>query len=210
MTVQRGRPRDPERDARILDAARTVISRRGYTGATIDEISKVAGVGKDTIYRRWKGKDALAVDLVDRLARHAVRPAQLELDPYFNLFVYLKDIVRLCTTTDFGGLVAGVVGAAARDAELAAAFQGFWLRRRDLAVDLVRDITGSHTNDSHTNDSHTNESDPNDLDTVLDRLFGPIYYRLLLTGMPITDEYLWDLVLQVPAPTPSPTPEVSR
>ncbi len=45
---------------------------------------------------------------------------------------------------------------------------------------------------------------------MLDRLFGPIYYRLLLTGMPITDEYLWDLVLQVPAPTPSPTPEVSR
>ncbi len=197
MTVQRGRPRDPERDARILEAARTVIARRGYTGATIDEISKVAGVGKDTIYRRWSGKDALAVDLVDRLARHAVRPAQLELDPYFNLFVYLKDIVRLCTTTDFGGLVAGVVGAAARDAELAAAFQGFWLRRRDLAVDLVRDIAGGEPD--------------TDLEIVLDRLFGPIYYRLLLTGTPITDEYLWDLVLQVPTSAPTPTsPEVTR
>ncbi len=33
----------------------------------------------------------------------------------------------------------------------------------------------------------------------LDRILAPIFYRLLLTGDEITDEYLWDLVVQLPS-----------
>ena len=33
---------------------------------------------------------------------------------------------------------------------------------------------------------------------ILDHVLGPIYYRLLLSGDPIDDEYLWDLIIGVP------------
>jgi AcrR family transcriptional regulator len=161
-----------------------VIARRGYTGATMDEIAKEAGVGKDTLYRRWSSKEPLVVDLLDAWERHAVQPARLEHDPHYNLFVHLKDVVRLFRNTDFGDLVAGVVGASARNDELAVPFRAFWARRRRLAEPLVRDIAGA------VGDDH--------IEVLLDRLFGPVYYRLLLTGASVDDEYLWGLVTSVP------------
>ena len=37
-----------------------------------------------------------------------------------------------------------------------------------------------------------------EVEQTLDHLLGPVYYRLLLTGDEITDEYLWDLVVGIP------------
>lgn len=190
--TRRGRPRDPGRDRALLQAAREVIALRGVTGATMDEIARTAGAGKDTLYRRWPSKERLTVDLIETLAGEAVRPAPVDPDPRVDLLLFLKDIVRLNTTTDFGPLVAGVVGAASRDPELADAFHAFWARRRELAAGLVRNVVG--------------DADDARLEGLLDQLLGPIYYRLLLTGAEITDAYLWDLVERVSVADPSPQP----
>lgn len=185
MSETRGRPRDPSRDRAILAAARTVIASHGYTGATMEEIAKLARVGKDTLYRRWTSKEQLALDLVDALARDAVRPSPIDPDPRLNLFMFVKDIVRLCRTTDFGALVAGLVGEAARNGEFAQHFAEFWQRRRAVAAALVRDVLGPAATDE-------------EVETSLDGLLGPIYYRLLLTHADLPDEYLWELVIAIP------------
>jgi len=39
-----------------------------------------------------------------------------------------------------------------------------------------------------------------EINLILDHLLGPIYYRILLTGGPIDDEYLWDLIVAVSWP----------
>lgn len=185
MPEARGRPRDPSRDRAILAAARTAIATSGYTGATMEAIAKRAGVGKDTLYRRWSTKDQLALDLVDSLARDAVRPSPIDPDPRLNLFMFAKDIVRLYRTTDFGPLLAGMVGEAARNDEFARCFSEFWDRRRAIAAALVRDVVGSNASDRA-------------VEAHLDGLLGPIYYRLLLTRKDVTDEDLWDLVVAIP------------
>lgn len=185
MKETRGRPRDPSRDQAILAAARTAIASSGYTGATMEAIAKLARVGKDTLYRRWSTKEQLALDLVDTLARDAVRPSPIDPDPRLNLFMFVKDIVRLYRTTDFGPLIAGMVGEAARNVDLARKFAEFWERRRTIAASLVRDVVGR-------------EATEEDIETHLDALLGPIYYRLLLTRTEVTDEYLWDLVVAIP------------
>jgi AcrR family transcriptional regulator len=151
----------------------------------MEEIARTAGVGKDTLYRRWPSKERLAIDLVDVLAREAVRPAPVDPDPRLNLFLYLKDIVRLNQGSDFGPLIAGLVGESARNPELAAGFRAFWQHRRSVAATLLIDIVGS-------------TAPQEDLDLLLDRLLAPIYYRLLLTRESITDEFLWDLVTGLP------------
>ncbi len=185
MTTTRGRPRDPSRDRAILAAARRLIASDGYTGATMEGVAKLARVGKDTLYRRWSSKEQLALDLVDTLAREAVRPAPIDPDPRLNLLMFVKDIVRLYRTTDFGPLVAGLVGEAARNEEVARHFAEFWRRRRAVAASLVRDVLGAGATDEA-------------VEASLDGLLGPIYYRLLLTHADLPDEYLWELVVAIP------------
>lgn len=151
----------------------------------MESIAKLAHVGKDTLYRRWPTKEQLALDLIDTLARDAVRPAPIDPDPRLNLLLFIKDIVRFNRDTDFGRLVAGMVGEAARNHDLAERFAEFWARRRALAAPLVRDVLGPHA----TEDG---------IEATLDHLLGPIYYRLLLTRTEISDEFLWDLVISIP------------
>lgn len=56
---RRGRPRTEGLDERVLAATREVVTRDGYGAATIDEIARVAGVSKGSIYRRWPTKGVL-------------------------------------------------------------------------------------------------------------------------------------------------------
>jgi AcrR family transcriptional regulator len=60
----RGRPRDPARDARILEAVGSLIAEVGYDRMTVDAIAERAGVSKPTIYRRWAGKPEIVAEAI--------------------------------------------------------------------------------------------------------------------------------------------------
>ncbi|VTR77139.1 TetR/AcrR family transcriptional regulator [Cellulomonas hominis] len=57
-----GRRRDDSKDDVILQAARELLSERGYDGMTMDAVAERAGAGKSTVYRRWPSKVQLTVD----------------------------------------------------------------------------------------------------------------------------------------------------
>jgi AcrR family transcriptional regulator len=63
----RGRPRDPQTDERIIQAAAQLLRQRGFERMTVDDVAAQAGVGKATVYRRWPSKDDLAVAAMERL-----------------------------------------------------------------------------------------------------------------------------------------------
>ena len=150
----------------------------------MDEIARMAGVGKDTLYRRWKSKEELVQHLLTVLSEQNVPVPQL-VDSRYALFVFLQDIVRVNRHSDLGPIIAGVVGESARNAKLAEAFQQYWTERRAIAASLVRKITPDQTSDE-------------EIELMLDHILGPIYYRILLTGAPLDDEYLWELIVTVP------------
>src|SRR3954468_11564465 len=52
--------------AAILDAALEVFSKRGYNGASIDEIAQAAGISKALIYEHFPSKKELHVSLLER------------------------------------------------------------------------------------------------------------------------------------------------
>jgi AcrR family transcriptional regulator len=56
-----GRPREPETDARILDAAYRLMAQHGYTRMSMEAVAAEAGVTRPTIYRRWPSKIDLAM-----------------------------------------------------------------------------------------------------------------------------------------------------
>jgi TetR/AcrR family transcriptional repressor of mexJK operon len=56
---QRGRPRDPERCRRILEAARNHFYEHGLARASVDAIAADAGVSKMTVYSHFGSKEGL-------------------------------------------------------------------------------------------------------------------------------------------------------
>jgi AcrR family transcriptional regulator len=62
-----GRPRSPEAQRAILDAALDLFVEQGYEAMSMEGIAARAGVGKTTIYRRWPSKEDLIVDAIDEL-----------------------------------------------------------------------------------------------------------------------------------------------
>ena len=69
-----GRPRSRKVDGALLDAALEVFLERGYHSASLAEIARRAGVGTPAIYRRWRTKADVAIDLVRRESEPAPIP----------------------------------------------------------------------------------------------------------------------------------------
>ena len=67
-----GRPRDPDVDRRIEQAALDLFANAGWAGFAMEAVARRAGVGKASLYLRWTSKEALLADaLTMRLARVA-------------------------------------------------------------------------------------------------------------------------------------------
>lgn len=61
---RRGRPRSQEAHQSILDATRALLVESGYADVTMDRVAERAGVGKQTLYRRWRSKAPLVAESV--------------------------------------------------------------------------------------------------------------------------------------------------
>jgi AcrR family transcriptional regulator len=61
---RRGRPRTPGAEDRLFNAALEEYGEHGWAGFTMDAVARRAGVGKSTIYLRWRDKDDLLSDAV--------------------------------------------------------------------------------------------------------------------------------------------------
>jgi AcrR family transcriptional regulator len=59
-----GRPRDPNVDERALSASREIYAERGWSGYTMDEVSRRSGLGKGSLYLRWPKKADLLVQAI--------------------------------------------------------------------------------------------------------------------------------------------------
>jgi AcrR family transcriptional regulator len=69
-----GRPRDPSRDGVIRAAILRLLAEVGYSALTMDAVAAEAGVGKATIYRRWRTKHDLVVDTLSDTNRAIAIP----------------------------------------------------------------------------------------------------------------------------------------
>jgi AcrR family transcriptional regulator len=61
---RRGRPRSQATHDAILDAVRDILITGGYAEVSMDRVASVAGVGKQSLYRRWPSKAPLVAEAV--------------------------------------------------------------------------------------------------------------------------------------------------
>jgi AcrR family transcriptional regulator len=132
----RGRPRRAAARREIMDAALELLAERGFQAATMDAIAARAGVGKNTIYRRWASKEELIADTLRELT---AEPELVGDDLHELLIAHVRDFVRIFSDPILGAILPGLLGELGRNPEFAEAWADRVVRpRRDSLVDLLR------------------------------------------------------------------------
>jgi AcrR family transcriptional regulator len=173
-----GRPRSERARAATLEAAGELLDERGLAALSVDAIATHAGVSKATIYRWWPSKAAVVMDaFLERTSPQMPFPDTGSTRE--DLRRQMRSVIRLfndaATSRPFVALIAEsqhdpVLAAALRErfiaARRAAATEAFarGIERGDLKADL-------------------------DVEIAIDALYGALYYRLLVSGEPLTPRY---------------------
>ena len=122
---QRGRPRDPERVRRILEAAQRHFNEHGLERASVDAIAADAGVSKMTVYNNFGSKERLFQAVVrDRTAAVVAGvPGALDPDqPEKALLAIGARFLALARGDDALGALRSVYGVAGAQPETCRAF----------------------------------------------------------------------------------------
>jgi len=142
---RRGRPRDPERYRRIVEAARSHFNAHGLERANVDAIAADAGVSKMTIYSHFASKEglfeAVVRDRTDRVVGGVAGVDTLDpTQPQKALLAIGEQFLALAREEDTLGQFRLIYGAAAVQREACRAFykQGADRLISDLAAYLRR------------------------------------------------------------------------
>jgi AcrR family transcriptional regulator len=180
---QRGRPRSQEADRAILTATVELLATKGLAAMSIEEVAARAGVGKATIYRRWSSKGLLALDAFVA----SFRAQQAEPDTGTlrgDLVAALRAWVRAVIRTPMGPMLTGLIAEAQHDTELRAAW-------RDRVIEPLR---SQHRVMLDRAMARGEIPASVDREVVLDLFFGAAQHRLLLGHLPLTDDFVLEVV----------------
>jgi AcrR family transcriptional regulator len=180
----RGRPPRAAARDEIVEATLELLAERGFQATTIDAIAARAGVGRNTIYRRWQAKEELFVDAIHELTAD-LDAVQGEDDLYSLLLEWIREFARICADPLFGRILPGVLGEAQRNPAFAQAYADRVVRPRRRA--LVRLLTQAREQGELREGA--------DVEQIADLLAGPPFVRLLPLGLPeVTEHYAEDLL----------------
>lgn len=188
-----GRPREARADRAIVTATLELMAERGAHALRMDDVAARAGVGKATIYRRYRSKDQLVTDAVGALVSEIEIPDSGSTRT--DLLVLMREAVELYSGSLAAGLMPTVIDEMSRNPEFAAVARDRVLTARRAALRSVFD-RGVQRGDLRGD---------LDVELALDVLGGAVFYRLLVTGGPIDEhlaENVVDLILRGFAPAP--------
>lgn len=117
---RRGRPRSDRARAAILAATRDLLREVGYDRLTIADIATRAGVGRQTVYRWWSAKAAIATECVlDGLVELPLITMPATGDPADDLREWLAASHSVIASADAAPLLRALTAAATSDAAAA-------------------------------------------------------------------------------------------
>jgi AcrR family transcriptional regulator len=179
-----GRPRSEEARKAILESTLELLKQSGFADLSIESIASHAGVGKATVYRWWPNKGGLVMD-----AFVSVAEQELSFPPSGPVEKAIREQMKKWSSI-FGGplgrVIAAVIGAGQSEPEMLEAFQNYYVEpRRREARELLKQAI--------ENGEIRSDLDP---DLILDILYGPLYFRLLIQSGPLTLAFI-DQVFEI-------------
>jgi AcrR family transcriptional regulator len=158
----------------ILDATRELLSESGVRNLTVEKVAARSGVAKTTIYRRWRSKEDLALAVLIDFVQTIVAVPRGD-GVRSELVALLKGAVDTLGTTTMGPIMQGLVSELATNEDLSQAFHNQVVA---LRVAEVRKIVRRAVDRGELRED-------TDVDLLHELLFGPVYYRLFLSGQPL-------------------------
>jgi AcrR family transcriptional regulator len=173
-----GRPRSEQARLAILRSTLKILSEKGFSDFTIEDVAERASVGKATVYRWWPDKGALIADAFSSSATrklHFPDTGRIEID----MSRQMRQLIKVFRGSQ-GRIVSAILAAGQSDKDLIAAFRErfLWPRRREAYATLRRGIQRGELR---------RDLDP---DLLLDSLYGPIYMRFLLQHDRLTPDFV--------------------
>jgi AcrR family transcriptional regulator len=170
----------------VLHAADDLLVERGYAAVTIEGIAARAGVAKQTIYRWWPSKFDVLMDTFLEDAEGELQIPDTGTTAG-DLRQHLRQLAAFLTGSAAGKVMLALIGQAQHDEAMAVVFRRRFLDERralDKAI-LERGVArGEIRADT-------------DLDLAIDLIYGPVYHRVLLTGLPVDGAFTDGLVDRV-------------
>ncbi|RII17679.1 Transcriptional regulator, TetR family [Streptomyces sp. YIM 130001] len=160
----------------VLRAAGDALAESGFAALDLAEIAQRAGVGKTTVYRRWGTPGALAADLLDDMAEQSLPRADTG-DVAQDLRENARLVQRTLTDERQGRLFKALIAASLCNEPAAAALHRFYATRIDAWAGCVTDAV--------TRGELPSGTDPR---RVIAAVSAPLYYALLNTGEPLTQD----------------------
>ncbi|WP_435168324.1 TetR/AcrR family transcriptional regulator [Paenibacillus glycanilyticus] len=182
VEAKRGRPRNMETQKAILTASYDLLLESGFETVTVEKIAERAKVSKATIYKWWPNKAAVVMDgfLFAAAARLPVPDTGVAFD---DIVIHASNLVRFLTSPE-GRIIKDLIGGGQFDAGLSEAIRTRYIepRRQEAGSLFERGVQRGELN--------------KELDIALsvDMIYGPIFYRLLMTGGTLDDNYVKQLV----------------
>jgi AcrR family transcriptional regulator len=152
-----------------------LLANRGYREISVETLAERAGVSRTTIYRRWPSKAAIVAAAVSSLYLDRVEVPNIG-SLSEDLVALLSESYRLMADGD-GRVLVRLVRESGQNPELVDVVRSVLYARRRLYVTLLNRAIAR------------GELPPEmDQELLLDLLLGPLWFRLLLSGVPITPE----------------------
>ncbi|WP_040828138.1 TetR/AcrR family transcriptional regulator [Nocardia jiangxiensis] len=160
----------------VLRAAGDLLAERGFAHLDPAEVATRAGVGKTTVYRRWRTPAGLVADLLTEMAETSLPHADTG-SLRGDLLANARLVAHTLNDPRQGRVFASLVAAATCDPATAAALRHFYdARLAEWSPCIDAAVARGEL---------PPETDPR---AVLSAVSAPLYYRLLNTGDPIGDD----------------------
>jgi len=169
----RGRPRDPEVDARVIAAARRLLAEKGYEALSFEAIAQETGIGKPTIYRRWPTKAHLAAEIATGDGAEGLPDIIAEQGLHAQIRAIVAQAAGFYRKPEMKAAVLGVLASARSDASLRDQFDGLEQATRGQLRAIVAkgQACGLICEDV-------------DAGTLFDTIVGSVIFRTLLSQAP--------------------------
>lgn len=164
-----GRPRSERAEQAIIDAALELLVEQGAAG-TMEAIAYRAGVGKATIYRRWRCKEDLLVDAIDHVTERV--PLISTPDLRADLLGMIDAARRKMTTSVAGKIMPRLMSAALDNPDLMRRYWEVAVRPRRAVLEqrLIQAVDAGELRGGL------------DIELLTDLLMGPIMQRKLFAA----------------------------
>lgn len=167
----------------VTDAIRAAVFEElaavGFARMSIEGIARRAGVGKTAVYRRWKSKLALVLDLVTAVAVQGL-PAPATGSLHGDVCALLEVTAHALRHPVASKVIPDLLVEAARSPEIADAIRAALLDgRQGVAAAVVREAVARGELPAGT-----------DPDRALDLIVGPLYWRLVVVRGDLPKGYL--------------------